>query len=176
MIERTLLGAPIVIGESLMLAGRRIASCAPAHAYAIVTDHTVGALPYLEHVSGSLRGASPKARILTRRIPPGESSKTRAEWSALSDWLLAEGCGRDTTIVALGGGVVGDLAGFVAATYMRGIPFVQVPTTLLAMVSAALGGKTGVDTPAGKNLIGAFPRPALVVIDPTVLATLPPGH
>ena len=93
-------------------------------------------------------------------MPHGEAAKTRATWARLTDEMLALGCGRDTTILALGGGVVGDLAGFVAATYMRGVPVVQVPTTLLAMIDAAIGGKTAVDTPAGKNLVGAFiPRP-----------------
>jgi 3-dehydroquinate synthase len=106
-------------------------------------------------------------------IPPGESNKTRETWSRLTDQLLAKGYGRDTTIIALGGGVVGDLAGFVAATFMRGIPVVQVPTTLVAMVDAAIGGKTAVDTPAGKNLVGAFHSPATVLIDPHLLATLP---
>jgi 3-dehydroquinate synthase len=90
--------------------------------------------------------------------------------------MLARGFGRDSIVVALGGGVVGDIAGFVAATYMRGIPVIQVPTTLLAMVDASVGGKTGVDTPAGKNLVGAFHQPSAVVIDPLVLRTLPPEH
>jgi 3-dehydroquinate synthase len=87
--------------------------------------------------------------------------------------MLAKGYGRDSAVIALGGGVVGDLAGFVAATFMRGIPFVQVPTSLMAMVDASIGGKTGVDTYAGKNLVGAFHFPAAVVVDPQVLATLP---
>lgn len=108
-------------------------------------------------------------------MPPGEQEKTRARWAALTDDLVAWGAGRDTTIVALGGGVVCDLAGFVAATYMRGLPVVQVPTTLLAMVDASVGGKTAVDTPAGKNLVGAFHNPAAVVIDPDVLGSLPPA-
>jgi 3-dehydroquinate synthase len=90
--------------------------------------------------------------------------------------MLAEGCGRDTTVVALGGGVVGDLAGFVAATYMRGVPVVQCPTSLLAMIDASVGGKTGVDTAAGKNLVGAFHPPAIVLIDVETLATLPLPH
>ncbi|NUS98806.1 MAG: 3-dehydroquinate synthase, partial [Gemmatimonadaceae bacterium] len=94
-------------------------------------------------------------------------------WGHLTDELLANGAGRDTTVVALGGGVVGDLAGFVAATYMRGGPVVQLPTTLLAMVDASVGGKTGVDTPAGKNLVGAFHPPAAVVVDVDTLGSLP---
>ena len=93
----------------------------------------------------------------------------------MTDELLARGCGRDTAVIALGGGVVGDLAGFVAATFMRGVPVVQVPTTLVAMIDAAFGGKTGVDTPA-KNLVGAFHPAAAVVVDPTVLSTLPRAH
>lgn len=106
-------------------------------------------------------------------VPAGEGSKSRSEWARLTDMMLARGFGRDTIIIAVGGGVVGDLAGFVAATYMRGVPFVQVPTTLLAMIDASIGGKTGIDTPAGKNLVGAFHHPALVVADPATLRTLP---
>jgi 3-dehydroquinate synthase len=87
--------------------------------------------------------------------------------------MLAQGFGRDSAVIALGGGVVGDLAGFVAATFMRGVPVIQVPTTLIAMVDASIGGKTAVDTPAGKNLVGAFHHPAAVIIDPHLLATLP---
>jgi 3-dehydroquinate synthase len=87
--------------------------------------------------------------------------------------MLTKGYGRDAAVIALGGGVVGDLAGFVAATFMRGIPVIQIPTTLLAMIDASIGGKTAVDTPAGKNLVGAFHAPAAVLIDPQVLATLP---
>jgi 3-dehydroquinate synthase len=106
-------------------------------------------------------------------VPAGEASKTRDRWAELSDALLERGFGRDSGIVALGGGMVGDLAGFVAATYLRGTPCLQVPTTLLAMVDASVGGKTGVDTPRGKNLIGAFHPPVAVVADPLVLRTLP---
>lgn len=109
-------------------------------------------------------------------FPAGEASKTRSTWADLTDRLLATGLGRDGAIIAIGGGVTGDLAGFVAATYLRGIPVLQVPTSLLAMVDASIGGKTGVDVPAGKNLVGAFHQPAAVVIDPDVLASLPPGH
>jgi 3-dehydroquinate synthase len=106
-------------------------------------------------------------------FPAGEGSKTREQWARLTDALLADGLGRDSGIIALGGGVAGDLAGFVAATYMRGLPYLQVPTSLLAMLDASVGGKTGVDTPEGKNLIGAFHPPVAVVADPRVLATLP---
>lgn len=107
------------------------------------------------------------------KISAGESHKTRETWAIVTDALLDAGVGRDSTIVALGGGVVGDITGFVAATYMRGVKFVQVPTTLVAMVDAAIGGKTGVDTPRGKNLVGCFHMPAAVLIDPEVLLTLP---
>jgi 3-dehydroquinate synthase len=109
-------------------------------------------------------------------IAAGESSKTRGEWSRITDAMLARGFGRDSLVVAIGGGVVGDLGGFVAATYMRGVPVIQVPTTLLAMIDASIGGKTGVDTPAGKNLVGAFHEPLLVLADLRALKTLPPAE
>jgi 3-dehydroquinate synthase len=144
-----------------------VSPIAPAHRYAIISDSNVAPL-YGERVRASLPGES---ALLT--IPAGESHKTRESWAHLTDEMLAQGFGRDSAIVAVGGGVVGDLAGFVAATYMRGIPFVQVPTTLVAMIDASIGGKTGVDTPAGKNLVGAFHQPAAVLIDPNVLGTLP---
>ena len=146
-----------------------VRSASRANRVAIVTDRNVGAR-YAKRVARLLAAAS------TLTIPAGERNKTRKTWATLTDRLLADGFGRDTTIVALGGGVVGDVAGFVAATYMRGVPCVQVPTTLLAMVDASIGGKTGVDTRHGKNLVGAFHQPAGVVIDPTVLKTLPAEH
>jgi len=179
MIERELLGTRIVVGGgALSGVGEHLVASATAHVrtIAIITDDNVAGLPLARVVVDSLRRAAPAARLLRRQIPAGESQKTRGQWSALSDWLLSEECGRDTTVVALGGGVVGDLAGFVAATFMRGVPVVQIPTTLVAMVDAAVGGKTGVDTPAGKNLIGAFHRPAVVMVDPSVLETLPGEH
>jgi 3-dehydroquinate synthase len=142
---------------------------APAHRVAIITDDTVA-----EAHGAAVRTQFDADRSALFTIPPGEQEKTRARWTSLTDALVAWGAGRDTTIVALGGGVVCDLAGFVAATYMRGLPVVQVPTTLLAMVDASVGGKTAVDTPDGKNLVGAFHNPAAVVIDPGVLASLPP--
>jgi 3-dehydroquinate synthase len=141
---------------------------APAHRYAIITDSNVGPL-YAKKVGDQLEKGS--VAILT--IPAGESNKTRENWARLTDQMLTKRYGRDSAVIAVGGGVVGDLAGFVAATYMRGIPVVQVPTTLVAMVDASIGGKTGVDTPAGKNLVGAFHPPAAVLADPQVLATLP---
>jgi len=106
-------------------------------------------------------------------FPAGEASKTRETWLRLSDEMLSLNLDRQSAVVALGGGVVGDLAGFVAATFLRGIPYAQVPTTLLAMLDASVGGKVGVDTPLGKNLIGAFHPPAIVVADPLVLLSLP---
>ena len=138
------------------------------HRWVIVTDETVASL-YADRVVRSFGGA----RVDVIAIPPGEAHKTRATWAEVTDRMLALGVGRDAAVVALGGGVVGDLAGFVAATYMRGIPVVQAPTTLLAMIDASIGGKTAVDTPAGKNLVGAFHAPALVVADPEALGTLP---
>lgn len=144
---------------------------APAHRYAIITDANVG--PLYAHAARAALGVG-RTEVLT--LPAGEAHKTRESWSGLTDALLERGFGRDTTIIALGGGVVGDLAGFVAATFMRGVPYIQVPTTLLAMIDASVGGKTGVDTPAGKNLVGAFHQPAAVVADLSVLTTLPLDH
>jgi 3-dehydroquinate synthase len=147
--------------------GEHVRAAAPAYRYVIISDETVAAL----YAARAVASFQDHVEVLT--IPPGETQKTRAMWGDLTDRMLAARYGRDTTIVALGGGVVGDLAGFVAATYMRGVPVVQVPTTLLAMIDAAIGGKTGVDTAAGKNLVGAFHPPAAVVIDQMVLASLP---
>jgi 3-dehydroquinate synthase len=160
----------VVAAGALDGVGSRVEAVAPAHRYVVITDDHVGPL-YAERVLASF-ATRRAASVLV--MPHGETAKTRATWSRLTDEMLALGCGRDTTVIALGGGVVGDLAGFVAATYMRGVPVVQVPTTLLAMIDAAIGGKTGVDTPAGKNLVGVFHPPAAVVADPSVLATLPP--
>jgi 3-dehydroquinate synthase len=134
----------------------------------LITDSNVGPL-YAKKVAAQLDSDA----VDTLTIPAGESNKTREVWSRLTDEMLAKGYGRDAAVIALGGGVVGDLAGFVAATFMRGIPIIQVPTTLLAMIDASIGGKTAVDTPAGKNLVGAFHAPAAVLVDPQVLATLP---
>jgi 3-dehydroquinate synthase len=146
-----------------------------ASAIAMISDSDVAAL-YAERARAALDRAGKQHRVELFVVPAGEASKSRREWALLTDAMIARGLGRDTLVVALGGGVIGDLAGFVAATYARGVPVVQVPTSLLAMVDSSIGGKTGVDTPAGKNLVGAFHWPALVVVDPTLLATLPLQH
>ncbi|HJR41687.1 MAG TPA: 3-dehydroquinate synthase [Gemmatimonadaceae bacterium] len=149
-------------------AGAAIRAVAAAHRYVIITDTNVGPI-YAARLADALGSTG----VVELRAPAGEGSKSRERWSALTDRMLDAGCGRDTTVIALGGGVIGDLAGFVAATFMRGVPVVQIPTSLLAMVDASVGGKTGVDTPAGKNLVGAFHQPAMVLVDPRVLASLP---
>jgi len=148
--------------------GGLVAAAAPAHRTVVITDEN------LERCHGAAaRRAVEALGAEWIVIPPGEAEKSRERWAWLTDRLLALGCGRDTTLVALGGGVVGDLVGFTAATFVRGVPYVQVPTTLLAMVDASVGGKTAVDVPAGKNLVGAFHQPALVLADPALLRTLP---
>jgi 3-dehydroquinate synthase len=138
--------------------------------YALVTDTNVEALH-----ARPLRALVAEAglRLDSVVIEAGEAGKTRATKETIEDFLIEAGCGRDSALIALGGGVVADVTGFVAATYHRGIPYVQVPTTLLAMVDASVGGKTGVDHPKGKNLIGAFHQPAAVFMDMDFLLTLP---
>ncbi|MCA9954648.1 MAG: 3-dehydroquinate synthase [Anaerolineales bacterium] len=131
---------------------------------ALITDSHVGPLH-----AGRLGDVA-----CTVTIPAGEQHKTLATVQTIYDQLLAAGIDRQATVVALGGGVVGDVAGFVAATYMRGVDFVQCPTSLLAMVDASVGGKTGVDMPQGKNLVGAFKQPTAVLADVATLQTLPP--
>ncbi|HYD55918.1 MAG TPA: 3-dehydroquinate synthase [Burkholderiales bacterium] len=137
---------------------------------AIVTNEAVAA-HYLSVVQGTV--ASAGARVTVAKIPDGEHAKAWDTVDAVCDRLLADGCGRDTLIVALGGGVVGDLAGFVAAVYQRGIPFLQVPTTLLAQVDSSVGGKTAINHARGKNMIGAFHQPVAVIADVATLQTLP---
>jgi 3-dehydroquinate synthase len=163
----------IVVGTSLLAhLPELLARYCPAPHYGIVTDATVGPL----YAEPAVQALAPHTRVTVATFPAGEPNKTRAVWSDLTDRLLTAELGRDGAIVALGGGVVGDLAGFVAATYLRGIPSVQVPTTLLAMIDSSIGGKTGVDTPAGKNLVGAFHQPRAVIADIATLATLPRNH
>jgi len=137
----------------------------------VVSDEHVAphwSAPLLE----ALARAGMRATLVT--LPAGEAHKNLASIARLYDEFLAAGLDRSGLVMALGGGVVGDMAGFAAATYLRGVRFVQVPTSLLAMVDASVGGKTGVDLPQGKNLVGAFKQPELVMIDPDLLATLPP--
>jgi 3-dehydroquinate synthase len=163
----------VVVGEHLLgRAAEWVAQYCPAYHYAVITDSTVGPR-YAETLARALRALGP---VTVAAFPAGERNKTRQVWADLTDQLLAAGVGRDGAVVALGGGVVGDVAGFVAATYLRGIPYVQVPTTLLAMIDSSIGGKTGVDTPAGKNLVGAFHQPKLVIADLATLESLPPQH
>ncbi|MCA9957928.1 MAG: 3-dehydroquinate synthase [Anaerolineales bacterium] len=140
---------------------------------ALVSDENVAA-HYLEKATAALQAADYVVQPVV--IPPGETHKTMQTVAVLWEAFLQAGLERGSTIVALGGGVVGDLAGFAAATYLRGLPWVGVPTSLLAMVDSSLGGKTGADLPQGKNLVGAFHSPRLVLADPDVLATLPPAE
>jgi shikimate kinase/3-dehydroquinate synthase len=137
---------------------------------AIITDETVAAL-YGHQLEEGLRRAGVETLVLS--VPPGEASKSLRTAEMLYTRLLEAQCDRHTTIIALGGGVIGDLAGFVASTFLRGVPYIQIPTTLLAQVDSSVGGKTGVNHPLGKNLIGTFYQPRCVFIDPEVLRTLP---
>lgn len=163
----------VVVEPGLLArAGALIREAVPGvRRWAVVSDDRVAPL-YADRVAETLRQEGASATVHT--FPAGEASKTREQWSRLTDILLRAGLGRDSGVVALGGGVTGDLAGFVASTYMRGLPVVQVPTSVVAMVDSAVGGKTGVDTPHGKNLVGAFHPPRIVLVDSDVVATLPP--
>ena len=160
----------VVVGRGVLSElGPRLAPLAKGRTV-VITDEIVAAL-HGPAAMASLEGAGIKARLLT--VPPGEGSKSFAELERVLDRMIAFGLDRRDLVVALGGGVVGDLAGLAAALFMRGIDFVQVPTTLLAQVDSSVGGKTAIDTPRGKNLIGAFHQPRLVLADIDVLATLP---
>jgi pentafunctional AROM polypeptide len=152
----------------------------PSSTYVLITDTNL----YEHYVpdlvkcfnEAATQSKSP-TRLLTYQIPPGETSKSRATKAKIEDWMLSEQrdppCDTKSVVIALGGGVIGDMIGFVAATFKRGVRFVQVPTSLLAMVDSSIGGKTAIDTPAGKNLIGAFWQPARIYIDLQFLNTLP---
>jgi len=167
--EFSLLGARIIVRAGAMAdAAALVRECAPGCRPIVIADSNVAPL-HAAPIAAALG-----ADLLT--FPAGEASKTRNQWAALTDELLQRQLGRDTVVVAVGGGVSGDLAGFVAATYLRGVPVVHVPTSLVAMIDAAIGGKTGVDTRHGKNLVGAFHQPALVIVDPHALQTLPEAH
>jgi 3-dehydroquinate synthase len=164
---------PIHIGDGLLAhagGALRAAGLPEARRVALVSNPVVAPL-YGGVVEATLR--SEGYRPFACSLPDGEQHKTLATVAALYDQFLAGGLDRSGTVLSLGGGVTGDLAGFAAATFMRGVRFVQVPTTILAMADASVGGKTGVDLPQGKNLAGAFKQPELVLIDPGLLPTLP---
>ena len=165
-------GYDILIERGLLAqAGERIRAVLPRAAkVAVVSDSTVAPL-YGRGVLDSLARAGYEAALFT--VPAGEGSKNAAQLSELWEGFMAFGLTRTDAVVALGGGVVGDLAGFAAATILRGVAFVQIPTTLLAQVDSSVGGKVAVDLKAGKNLAGAFYQPRLVLMDPDVLDTLP---
>lgn len=160
---------PIWIGTGLLADAARWRAAIRGRHVLVVSNTTVAPL-YLPQVQAGLDGLVQAALVL----PDGEAFKTLEQTGEVFTALAALGANRDATIVALGGGVIGDLAGFAAACWMRGIDFIQMPTTLLAMVDSSVGGKTGVNLPAGKNLVGAFHQPRAVVADTGTLATLPP--
>jgi 3-dehydroquinate synthase len=161
---------PIQIGPSLLDDADRIVRYIGGSRAVIVTNTVVGPL-YLEQLVRTLTAAGKQVASVV--LPDGEEEKSWANLMRIFDVLLAEKCDRKTTLVALGGGVVGDMTGFAAATYMRGVPFIQVPTTLLAQVDSSVGGKTGINHPLGKNMIGAFYQPQAVIADTATLNSLP---
>lgn len=159
---------PIVIGQGLLDGGVDLSRFVSGPNCLIVSNETVAPL-YLDRVLPNFKGK----QIATLELPDGEAHKNLATMQKILDQLVASRANRDTTVVALGGGVVGDITGFAAACYMRGVAFIQIPTTLLAQVDSSVGGKTGVNHPQGKNLIGAFHQPQVVMIDIDTLTTLP---
>ncbi len=162
----------ILIGDGVIEgAGEHVARLAPGARCAIVTDKTVAAL-HLDALTQSLAGAGIKTSVVV--CPPGEATKSYAEFARVSDALIEAHIERRDLVVAFGGGVIGDLAGFCAACLRRGVRYVQIPTTLLAQVDSSVGGKTAINSPSGKNLIGAFHQPSLVLADTKILDTLSP--
>ncbi len=161
----------IVIGSNLINSAAVFSQLPTAASALIVSNSTVAPL-YVDALIAALQGRY--AAIHQVVLPDGESHKTWAVLNQIFDTLLENGCDRKTVLFALGGGVVGDMTGFAAASFMRGVPFVQVPTTLLSQVDSSVGGKTGINHPMGKNMIGAFYQPQLVVCDLGTLKTLPP--
>jgi 3-dehydroquinate synthase len=159
---------PIYIGSGLLARDELLTRHIAGRRVAIVSNTTVAPL-YLDEIRPVLTRYQPVEVIL----PDGEEYKTLEVLNRIFDAMLAARCDRQTTIIALGGGVVGDMAGFAAATYQRGVPFIQIPTTLLSQVDSSVGGKTGVNHPLGKNMIGAFYQPKAVIIDTDTLNTLP---
>jgi len=167
----TALPYDVVIGNGILTeTGKRIKQLLPkAKKVAIITDDNVREL-YLDEVKKYISDVG--LEMFDYSIRPGEASKSSDNYIKLQNWLAGKGLTSTDAIIALGGGVVGDLAGFVAATYLRGIPFIQIPSTLLAMVDSSVGGKTAIDLPMGKNLVGAFYQPSLVLCDTRLLDTL----
>jgi 3-dehydroquinate synthase len=161
---------PIHIGADLLTQAELLLPHLRAPQVAIVSNVTVAPL-YLSRLAGTLRAAGVKVTEIV--LPDGEAYKNWETLNQIFDRLLAERCDRSTTVIALGGGVIGDLSGFAAASYQRGVPFIQVPTTLLSQVDSSVGGKTGINHPRGKNMIGAFWQPQLVLADTDTLQTLP---
>jgi 3-dehydroquinate synthase len=162
---------PIHIGKNLLSNAQLILPYLKRKHVAIVTNTTVAPL-YLEVLSQSLRAEG--VTVLSIILPDGEVYKNAETLNKIYDALLENRCERSTTLIALGGGVIGDLTGYAAATYLRGVPFIQIPTTLLSQVDSSVGGKTGINHPFGKNMIGAFYQPQLVLADIGTLQTLPP--
>ncbi len=162
---------PIHIGSGLLARAELIAPHLPQPRAVVVTNPVVGAL-YLDPLSAALERAG--VRTIGVSVPDGEGYKNWETLNSIFDALLTHRCERKTALIALGGGVVGDLTGFAAAVYLRGVPFLQIPTTLLAQVDSSVGGKTGINHPLGKNMIGAFYQPRVVLADTDTLATLPP--
>ena len=159
---------PILIGPRLLEDAQLLSTHITARSLLIVTNETIAPL-YLPKLQSALQGR----RVATLILPDGEQHKTLESFSRILDALVAERMNRDAAAVALGGGVIGDMVGFAAACYQRGIDYVQVPTTLLAQVDSSVGGKTGVNHPRGKNMIGAFHQPRCVLADTSTLQTLP---
>ena len=168
-------GAPyrITIGPGLLDDGDLMAATLRGRHALIVSDANVAPL-YADRLETALRRAKPSLQVARHVVAAGEAEKTLANFATVIETLASLGATRDASVVALGGGVVGDMAGFAAACWMRGIDCVQIPTTLLAMVDSSVGGKTAVDIPQGKNLVGAFHPPRAVIADTGVLRTLPP--
>jgi len=161
---------PIHIGKNLLSDASLILPYLKRKHVAIVTNTTVAPL-YLDKLSQTLQAAGVK--VISIILPDGEAYKNSETLNTIYDVLLQNRCERSTTLIALGGGVIGDLTGYAAATYLRGVPFIQVPTTLLSQVDSSVGGKTGINHPLGKNMIGAFYQPQLVLADIGTLQTLP---
>jgi len=161
---------PIHIGTGLLARADLIVPLLARKTVAIVSNTTIAPL-FMERVAGALAGEG--VEVVRIVLPDGEEHKDWRTLDTVFDALLEKRCGRDTTLLALGGGVIGDLTGFAAATYQRGVQYIQVPTTLLAQVDSSVGGKTAINHPLGKNMIGAFHQPRLVLADMDTLKTLP---